>query len=153
MSKGVCLSSARDLLLWAAEHQEEWLHWPAPVHAGESWEPTAEGPVPQHDERQHLPHQLVQQGTLPLPYQRLLTHQGRWGLPLCNQCYINNTFFFIHFHSEDAFRWMFKLCSIMGIDLWWTAFNFKAKRFSLFWSCRPTASLECSEMEHHYEAL
>lgn len=72
--------SSRHLLLRSAEHQEERLHRSAPEHAGLRFHAGATRTVSNHDEGQLVSDQLVQQGTLPVPHQRLLPNQTRWVL-------------------------------------------------------------------------
>lgn len=71
------LSLFRYLLLRPAEHQEERLYRPASEHAGLRLHAGAARPVASNDERQHVADQLVQQGTLQVPQQRLLPDKTR----------------------------------------------------------------------------
>lgn len=70
-------SLSRYLLLWSAEHQEERLHRSTTEHVGVQLHASAARPITSHDEGQHVADQLVQQGTLQVPHQRLSPDKTR----------------------------------------------------------------------------
>lgn len=71
------LFTCRDLLLWVAECQEEWLHRPTSIHAEQPWNSPVQRTVQNKNEGKHVLDLLVQQRALSFSDQCLFTASTR----------------------------------------------------------------------------